>query len=271
MQANSKAASTLLAKIADGGADPFFTFHLQPIIDLESERCRGAEVLVRGMVEGNLISPDDFIGALEENGDIRKVGIAILARVLAFAKKCQLHQRADFTLSCNFSPIEINDPVVVAAIKRITDAFGYSPGNIIIEITETAIPLSKEGEEHARWLQQCGFILAWDDITQMDDLAKNSPAFCSTMIKLDRSLLAHPWRYKTDDIIRACQTQGLLIVAEGVEYAWQRTWLREHGVKICQGYYYSQPMTAEHFAARYIFDNAPATHAHTGKTALIGA
>lgn len=243
---------TLLANIAEGKPAQALTVYLQPIINMVDGRCQGAEALVRGMVENKLIFPDRFIGLLEQNSDIRKVGVFVLQMAIHFAIENQLHQQPDFTLSSNFSPIEINDRAVVEKIKAITERACYPRHKITIEITETEVALSEQGQENARWLQQQGFVIAWDDIRNLDDLKKNSQQFCSDVIKLDRSLLNQECLSVTQEIIARCQRKKLQLVAEGVEYPWQREWLLEQGVTTCQGYYYSPPVALQTFAQRYI-------------------
>lgn len=249
---NHEKISTLLKNISDGDLEHSLSFYLQPIINLESGVCCGAEALVRGMVNGELLSPALFINTLEKNGDIRKIGIFVLRQALKFAKKNQLHLRENFSLSSNFSPVEINDRAVVSQIISMVDEENYPQESIMIEITETDIPLSIQGQKNAQWLQDWGFSVAWDDITQSGDLYKNNDFFCSDVMKLDRSLLNGECLSLTQHIISSCQNMKLDIIAEGVEYAWQRDWLIEHGVVICQGYYYSPPVATDVFVEQFI-------------------
>lgn len=252
MTVNHEDIRIMLANISEGYPAQALTIYLQPIVSLVDGRCLGAEALVRGRVANKIIFPDRFIGLLEQNRDIRKVGVFVLQSAIQFAKKNNLHQLSDFTLSSNFSPIEINDRSVVEKIKSITDDADYPRHKVTIEITETNISLSKQGRDNAKWLQQHGFVIAWDDISNLDDLNKNSHEFCSNVIKLDRSLLNKECLPLAQEIILLCQRKKLQLVAEGVEYSWQRDWLLEQGVTVCQGYYYSRPVKKIEFVQNYI-------------------
>ncbi|MGB7800244.1 EAL domain-containing protein [Buttiauxella sp.] len=253
MTVSHKDINVILTHISQGNPELALCVYYQPIIRLSDGHCTGAEALVRGQAQGRFVSPENFIGLLEENNDIGKVGIFVLRSAINFARKHRLHQQSDFVLSSNFSPVEINDCAVVEKIKTITDAAGYPSHRVMIEITETEIQLSTQGRKNAKGLQQHGFIVAWDDIRSHQDLNKNSPEFSSNVIKLDRSLLKEPHLPLTKDIISRCLADKFQLVAEGVEYAWQRDWLLQQNVKVCQGYYYSAPLEPHIFAQRYLF------------------
>jgi EAL domain-containing protein (putative c-di-GMP-specific phosphodiesterase class I) len=51
----------------------------------------------------------------------------------------------------------------------------------------------------------------------------------------------------TDAIISMALPLGFNVVAEGVETQQQMAYLREHGCDIAQGYFFTQPLTAEQF------------------------
>ncbi|MEW7311567.1 EAL domain-containing protein [Buttiauxella gaviniae] len=253
-------ARKIVEHISAGYPERVLTVYLQPIMDMTNGRCLGAEALVRGLVEGKVIPPDRFIAELEQNSDICKVGVYVLQSALLFAKEHGLHQERHFMLSSNFSPVEINDRTTVEKIKKVAEACGYPVNKITIEITETKIPLSAQGRENARWLQQNGFVLAWDDISHPDDLNKNGHEFCSNVIKLDRSLLNKESLPLAKEIIQACKRNKLQLVAEGVEYLWQREWLLEQDVTTCQGYFYSPPVESRTFAQRYRYSSEETSH-----------
>ena len=72
-------------------------------------------------------------------------------------------------------------------------------------------------------------------------------------IKIDKSFLADVAHSQHDQaIIKAIVTLAhsldIEVVAEGIETAAQREFLLGLGVPLGQGFYYSRPLTAEHFA-----------------------
>ncbi|WP_447863797.1 EAL domain-containing protein [Kluyvera sichuanensis] len=242
----------LLTCIAEKRLDQALLFWLQPIIDVPSRRCCGAEVLVRGCIDGELIFPDDFIPELEANGDICLVGVYMYEQGLRYAKLQGLDQRPWFLMSFNFSPIEMNTVDIVEKIKMITDAVQYPYTSIIIEITETDIPLTLLGRSNANQLKQMSFCLAWDDIQSIADLDKNDDRFTAHVVKLDRSLFLDNQLILMHDIIAICRKRGWPIIAEGIEEAWQHAWLVQEQVCYCQGYHFSRPIPPERFTQQYL-------------------
>lgn len=252
MSTVSDSVKKLLADIKQNVLQNTLFFMLQPIINTHSGRCVGAEALVRGRVDGATLFPDRFIPHLEENGDIRKVGLYVLQSALRFACEHRWYLNAEFKLSVNFSPLEINDRETVKGIVRIGGATRFRKKNIIIEITETVIPLTPEGLQNAFWLQQQGFTLAWDDIQYPEDLAKNNAHFTADVIKLDRSLLFPDALCRARQLIELCRTRSWPVIAEGVENAEQLRWLQEQNIDLCQGYYFSPPVSQLRFQESFI-------------------
>lgn len=252
MSTVSDSVKKLLAYIKQDALQDTLFFMLQSIINTHSGHCVGAEALVRGRVDGTTLFPDRFIPQLEENGDIRKVGLYVLQSALRFACEHRWYQNAEFKLSINFSPLEINDRETVKGIATIGGATAFRKKNIVIEITETDIPLTTEGRKNASWLQREGFTLAWDDIQYPEDLAKNNAHFTADVIKLDRSLLFPDALPRARQLIELCQAHGLPVIAEGVENAEQLHWLQEQNINFCQGYYFSPPISKQRFQESFI-------------------
>lgn len=252
MSTVSDSVKKLLAYIRQDALHETLFFMLQPIINTHSGRCVGAEALVRGSVDGTTLFPDRFISQLEENGDIRKVGLYVLESALRFACEHRWYKNTEFKLSINFSPLEINDHATVKRIATIGEATAFRKKNIVIEITETNIPLTAEGRKNASWLQREGFTLAWDDIQYPEDLAKNNAQFTADVIKLDRSLLFPDALPRARQLIELCQTHGLPVIAEGVENAEQLHWLQGQNIDFCQGYYFSKPVSQQCFQDSFI-------------------
>jgi EAL domain-containing protein (putative c-di-GMP-specific phosphodiesterase class I) len=71
-------------------------------------------------------------------------------------------------------------------------------------------------------------------------------------VKIDDSFVsglpqAHDQCAITDAIISMARPLGLDVVAEGVETPEQMEYLREHGCDIAQGFFFSQPLSADQF------------------------
>ncbi|WP_288821491.1 EAL domain-containing protein [uncultured Leclercia sp.] len=247
----SDSVKKLVENIKDDALQEVLFFVLQPLIHTHDGRCVGAEALIRGNVDGTIIYPDRFIPQLEKNGDIKKVGLFVLQNALRFACEHRWYKNTEFRLSVNFSPLEINDSKTVKKIAHIGGKTPFRRQNIVIEITETAIPLTLQGRQNAVWLQDQGFTLAWDDICEPAELTKNDPDFTADVIKLDRSVLFPGALNRARQLIEMCRARNWPVIVEGVENTQQLQWLVKQGVLYCQGYLFSPPVDVERFQSRF--------------------
>lgn len=243
---------TVLRKVSEDTVGEALYILLQPFMDACYTHCVGAEVLVRGRVDGKTIFPDQFIDLMEKNGDICKVGIFVLERGLQYALDNNLHRRPTFYMSFNFSPVELNARKVVADILAIIQRLNYPRDKIIIELTETTVDLTEEGLANIRRLQEQGIAVARDDIKSLQDFHIRESEFCCDIIKLDRSLMLGRKFSEVQAIISACQKQSRPIIVEGIEGEAHEKWLLDNDVIVCQGYYYSPPIELESFSRRYL-------------------
>ena len=111
--------------------------------------------------------------------------------------------------------------------------------------------------------RQCGLRFSLDDFGSK---YANMQIFASVKfdtVKLDRSLIAgmvgNPINgMLVQDIIRICQTCGMVCVAEGVETREQACALQEMGCHCAQGYYFDRPLPAKQFQQKYLQGREPA-------------
>jgi EAL domain-containing protein (putative c-di-GMP-specific phosphodiesterase class I) len=80
-------------------------------------------------------------------------------------------------------------------------------------------------------------------------------------LKIDRSFVSNVAddpedRVIVGAIINLANSLGMQTIAEGVETAAQLAFLRSHGCKLVQGYFYSPPLSAERFE-QWIRERAP--------------
>jgi diguanylate cyclase (GGDEF)-like protein len=102
----------------------------QPIVRAATEEISGFESLVRWAhpVRG-AISPDKFIPLAEECGLIVKIGEWVLGTALKEAANWPGHVR----IAINLSPIQFNDPAIVATIARAMDEAEIKPAQVELE------------------------------------------------------------------------------------------------------------------------------------------
>ncbi len=220
----------------------------QPIVSLADERVIGAEALVRWeRPEVGLVQPDDFIPIAEESSLISAVDCWVLQEVCRRgAQWCD----AGAMIAINLSARSLQQDDVVSALTQSLDESGIKPGQLTMEITETAL-LSRTGatQNNLLRLRRLGLKLSIDDfgtghssLSQLQrtdvDVLKIDQSFVSRMDE-DASSAAIVYA-----IITLGHALGLSIVAEGVERPAQAALLREVGCDAAQGWLYGRPLPA---------------------------
>ncbi|GIX36987.1 MAG: hypothetical protein KatS3mg127_0226 [Silanimonas sp.] len=235
-----------------------FQFHLQPIVSLADGRAVGAEALMRWDREGRPVSPAEFVPRLEESGLIVSVHMALLRELFDWARRHRLRERRpDFRLHVNFSPVQLQSPVLVAELRDTVRAYGVE-GLLVCEVTENT--LFAAGEDAAttlRYLADMGFPVSLDDFGTGFASLSHLIDLPLAGLKIDRSFCL---RADSDPKARAV-VAGLLdlarhldleVVAEGVEIAAQCEFLKALGTELAQGYFFDPALPPEAFAARWL-------------------
>lgn len=237
-----------------------FTVYYQPEIDLDTGMAIGAEALVRGIGEdGSLISPDQFIAALEKRGEIRDLDLFVLDCVMKQLEKWKEEGWENVQVSINFSRATLFDSHIKASLLAIRSRYPSLDSSCIgLEITESTCDMSRQVLIRAMdSLREYGFSFSLDNLGTK---YPNLPVFADIpfeTIKIDRSLISdmidnESSRMLIKDIVDTCSRKKICCVAGGVETPEQISVLKKAGCRYVQGYYYDRPLTGEAFAERYL-------------------
>jgi len=219
--------------------------HYQPIVRAAGEEISGFESLVRWQhPTRGPISPAKFIPLAEEAGLIAKIGEWVLQTALEEAAHWPDHVR----VAVNLSPLQFNDPQVVAMVAKHLSETGVSAERLELEITEGVFLAEGDSTDDtfAR-LKKLGVRLSLDDFgTGYSSLGylKKAPF---DKIKIDQSFVrgASSTTNRNAAIIRAivtlAETLGMDTCAEGVETHDDLQLIRELGVSMVQGYIFGKP------------------------------
>lgn len=234
-------------------------FHLAFQPQFDANDCMiGAEVLVRWTHDGKPIFPDKFIKAAEDTNQILALGRWILRESLQTLKALQ--QRGSLPpqfrkLAINISAMQFVDPWFEDVLFEEMQAAGLEPGAVELELTESVFVGDKHVvREKMLRLSDRGYAFALDDFgTGYSSLSylQNLPI---AKLKIDRSFVMDiggqgaPARI-VDSIIQLGRNLSMDVLAEGVETATQRDYLRERGCSLYQGYYFARPLTVADFEA----------------------
>lgn len=227
-----------------------FTLHYQPIMDLNSNKMKGAEALIRW--EHPLlgrVAPDKFIPIAEETGMIVPIGEWVLRTACQQLKKWQNSGIELTTISVNISFRQFYQPNLVSMIEQIVKETGIDPKSLTIEITESMTMDVEEASQKLNHLKNIGVNISIDDFGTGYSSLSYLKKFPIDYLKIDQSFIRDIAKSKDDEniattILLMGQNLGLSVIAEGVEEKGQLEFLRRHDCNEAQGYLFSKPLPA---------------------------
>lgn len=228
-----------------------FENYYQPIVSLNTGTILGFETLVRwNHASRGIVSPKEFIPVAEETGLIVPLGQWILET--ACQQMCfwqgRFPEDSPLLLSVNLSPRHFMQSDLVQRCSAILYETQLSPGSLILEVTESAmIPDPEAAINVMRQLKSLGVQIALDDFGTGYSSLSYLHRFPLDTLKIDRAFISRTM--EDHEIIRTILTLGrnlgIKVVAEGVETAEQVKKLQDLGCEFAQGYFFSDPVTAQ--------------------------
>ncbi|MCR5154915.1 MAG: EAL domain-containing protein [Lachnospiraceae bacterium] len=233
-----------------------FLIYLQPKYSISTEKIIGAEALVRWQhPERGLIMPGYFIPMCEENGFVKKIDFFMLEEVCKIVKRWQDEGKEPVKISVNFSRVHLNDEGFVDHLINVVKENGVEPKNIEIELTET-------GEYNQidklldvmKTVKGAGFGLSMDDFGSGYSSLQLLAAMPVDVLKLDKGFMdrcneneGEKEKSIVSHVIAMAKDLDIEVLAEGVETAEQKNFLRNVHCDTIQGYYYAKPMPVAEF------------------------
>lgn len=223
----------------------FFVLY-QPIIDLTTRRCIGAEALVRWRRGGRIVPPDTFIPEAEESGVITHI-TACVAEIIAADLPSILKIDCDFYVSMNLSGPDLLSRKTVPMLRSIISNGDARPCNLQVEATERHFLQGDDVRDLIAVIRSNGIAIAIDDFGTGYSSLSCLQTLGLDSLKIDKSFVE---TIDTDGatsqvvphIIYMAHSLGLTMVAEGVETEAQAQFLRKRGVHYAQGYHFAKPM-----------------------------
>jgi diguanylate cyclase (GGDEF)-like protein/PAS domain S-box-containing protein len=232
------------------------SLHYQPQVSLESGRIIGAEALLRWKhPDLGHVSPAEFIPIAESSGQILQIGEWVLSNAARQMKSWMEGGMAPMIIGVNLSAVQFRHPNLPEMVTKILDSVQLPAQYLELELTEGVAmddplaAITMMDNLHAR-----GVRMSIDDFGTGYSSLSYLKRFKVYKLKIDKSFV----RDITDDpedkaivnaIISLADSLGLKTIAEGVETEGQLAFLREQGCDEVQGYYYSQPLSADEFEA----------------------
>ena len=227
------------------------TLAYQPKVNLASGAVIGVEALARWLhPEFGAIAPDVFIPLAETTGLMKALTMNVLDAALADCARLQ-QERVDLDFAVNVSAANLHDADFSVQVASLIRKWKVEPARLMIEITESAVMSdAQRALESLRALDAMGVGISVDDFgTGYSSLAylKRLPV---DEIKIDKSFIqdlvpGSEGAKIVRSIIDLGHNLALTVVAEGVENAATRDYLKSLACNSAQGYFYARPMPVE--------------------------
>lgn len=240
-----------LGELAAAVQDHAFAVHYQPLVELSSGRCTGAEALVRWRrPNGSLVRPDLFIPLAEESGLIQPITDQVIEQAMrdlapALAADPSLH------VAVNLSAADMQSPRILPVLEEALAGTGVRRGQLWLEATERGFVDPDAARATITRLRALGHRVAVDDFGTGYSSLSQLEGLPLDLLKIDKSFVdtvtAEGAGPVIEHTIAMARDLGLQLVAEGVETEAQATWLRANGVHYGQGWLFAKPMPAREF------------------------
>lgn len=226
-----------------------FQVYYQPILTTADHSITGVESLVRWKLEGEFISPAEFIKIAENTGQIIPLGEHVLDLVLADINRYPELRAIKVTVNVSAQQLQrYNFP------RLLADRLAYhnvAPQNITLELTEGVFAGETASTIAAlQQLRDMGCNVAIDDFGTGFSSLSYLNRLPADIIKIDR-VFTHGIANDPEllvvvqKIIELCRQLHKQVVVEGIEEKEQLNIFTQLGVERVQGFFFARPMPIE--------------------------
>lgn len=228
---------------------PFY----QPIICTNSGRVAGIEALVRWQhPKRGLISASDFSAVFEDRQICEAIGCQMIERVTADMANWKKTNVPFERVGFNVNAANLLRSGFVLDIVSLLAKRGLSPRELAIEVTEktTFGTNSKALFDKLHELREMGCEVVLDDFGTGYSSITHLKELPYTFLKIARAFISNIAEDPEDQAIVSSlidlgKSLNYKVVAEGVETYEQYEKIKELGFHLSQGYYFSEPVSAE--------------------------
>ncbi|POU70761.1 EAL domain-containing protein [Leclercia sp. LSNIH6] len=226
--------------------------HYQPIIDIKTNACVGAEALLRWPgFNGPVMSPVEFIPLAEKEGMSERITDYVVEEVfsdLGHFLACNPH----LYISINLSATDFHSSRLIAMITDKARHYNVRAQQIKIEVTERGFIDVPRTTPVIQAFRQAGYEVAIDDFGTGYSNLHNLYSLNVDILKIDKTFIDTLTTNSTshlivEHIIEMAQSLRLKTIAEGVETVEQVMWLNKRGVQYCQGWHFAKAMSPQDF------------------------
>ncbi|QIR74921.1 EAL domain-containing protein [Sulfurospirillum diekertiae] len=244
--------SSMLQHLRDAIDSEQFVLFYQPQVDINAN-ITGVEALIRlKTVNGELISPMQFIPLCEESGLIIPLGDWVLKEAMAQVKYWQNDvKKSTWRVSINVSTKQFEREDFVEIVHNTLALIQINPSLIRLELTESLlIRDSAKALAKIRELKMLGVSLSVDDFGTGYSSLQYLKHLNVDELKIDQSFVRDFILNRSDaliveTIISIGKSFNMEVIAEGVETKEQFERLKEMGCHFFQGYFFGKPAASD--------------------------
>lgn len=237
-----------------------FIPYIQPVVDAETERLIGGEVLMRWRKsDKEILTPEKFLQEAECTGLIIRMTCDLLEDIMDKMLPLFINKKIcyKFHIAININPGLLNNSAFISKCINFMNGFPEKKMILILEITEREKVLySKNEEENIKRLRAHGIKISLDDFGTGYSSYVYLQQFPVDFIKIDQ-IFVHKigidenTGFIISNIISLGRKLKLKFIAEGVETFEQADYLKDVGIHYLQGYVFGRPVSINEFIENF--------------------
>lgn len=209
----------------------------QPLVDLATRRCVGAEALVRWRrADGQRVRPDLFIPQAEASGQICAITQRVIELVMQQMAEL-LRAHPTLYISVNLAAADIAQGRFVEVARQQLASQGVAARQLVWEVTERGLVDVEQACQLLGQLRQAGHRIAIDDFGTGYSSLSYLQRLPVDVLKIDKSFVDSLGMQAASSsvaphIIDMARDLGLKVIAEGIESATQADTLQQLGAQV---------------------------------------
>lgn len=234
-----------------------FVVHYQPIIEIETLRCIGAEALIRWRKpNGTLVYPDVFIPLAESSGLIEMITDQMISHVFKDLGDMLASDRS-LHVALNLAAADVCSGRLIPMLLNESHRLKVQPDQIWLEVTERSLIDLTPAKITLERVRSAGFVVALDDFGTGYSSLQYLQQLPLDVLKIDKSFVeqisaAEEENLLVTHVIQMGHALRLTLIAEGVETPVQLDYLRANQVRYAQGWLFAKAMDFAQFEQLYL-------------------
>jgi diguanylate cyclase (GGDEF)-like protein len=231
-----------------------FVGNYQPLIDFDSGKVIGAEILVRWQhPKLGLLYPDFFIPILEKSGQIVQLDLYMLKLAVSKLNLWVDWLPKQFKLSVNVSTSGFASKDFIGYLQDQHLISADITDRLCVEITEESLILNVDAvKNHLDILKSINISVALDDFGTGFSSLSYLHQFSLDFLKIDKSFVDDLNAVNSkvlilEAVVNLAKSLNIKTTAEGIETVEQYQKLKEIGCDLGQGYHIAKPLLESDF------------------------